>query len=105
MKSFKNLPIWLIGGIVALVLDVVLLLLAYLLAYSTFPPRLIGLTRAIYVSIVQFPYTVFSGFTIAPHGMYSVVGNIIGGLFAYFIIGIVIGIVIGWIVKAIRNKK
>jgi hypothetical protein len=85
---------WLKGGIIALIIDIILVLFAYFSSSD-------GEIKSILVSIVQFPYTFLSGFATYTHGMYSITGNIVGGLIAYFIIGVIIG----WIINKFRGDK
>jgi len=94
IMTWKDLSYWLRGGIIALSIDIVLVLFAYFSSSD-------GEAKSILVSIVQFPYTFSSGFITATHGIYSMTGNIVGGLIAYFILGAIIGL----IVKKIKSSR
>ena len=84
---WKNLSTWIKGGIIAFAIDLVLVI--YIILSSSD-----SLGVSIGVSILQFPYTCLSGFMTTASGMFSIIGNILGGLVAYFILGALVGLAI-----------
>jgi len=79
---------WLIGGLIFVLIDLALIVFAFL---SSYPAEAQNLA----LNIVQYPFTVFT------NRLDNNTIVIIGGLVAYFIMGSVLG----WVVGKMRSKK
>lgn len=85
----KKLPSWLKGGLTGVIIDVILIVFAFLFSSPADADTLA-------LNLVQYPLTFFTG---------SIFNNnfilVVGGLIVYFIIGAIIG----WIIRRLKNKK
>lgn len=86
--GWKSLPTWLKGAIIFVILDIILIIFAYL---SSSPGEGVNLT----LNLFQIPLTFFT------QRLQNNFIVIIGGLISYFIIGSIIG----WIISKIKSKK